>query len=48
MTQLETTIKNLKKNRIDSIVLESSEELLEFLDSQIADGSIVGVGNLWT
>ena len=32
MTQLETTIKNLKKNRIDSIVLESSEELLEFLD----------------
>ena len=48
MTQLETTIKNLKKNRIDSIVLESSEELLEFLDSQIADGSIVGVGDSMT
>ena len=48
MAQLETTIKNLKKNRIDSIVLDSAKELLEFLDSQITDGSTVGVGDSMT
>jgi len=42
---LDITIKNLKKNRIESIVMQSSEELIKFMDSQIADSSVVGVGD---
>ena len=48
MTQLEVTIKNLKKNRIEAIVMESADELLKFMDSQIADSAVVGVGDSLT
>lgn len=45
MTILEETIKSLKKNRIKSIVFESSNDVLEFLDSKIEDSSVVGLGD---
>lgn len=45
---LDITIKNLKKNRIESIVMQSSKELIKFIDSQIADSSVVGVGDSMT
>jgi len=45
MIPLEETIKSLKKNRIESVVLESKNEVLEYLDSIIENASVVGVGD---
>lgn len=48
MKQIETAMKNLKMNRIPSILLESSSALQAYLDAQIPDGTIVGVGDSMT
>lgn len=45
MISLEETIKSLKKNRIESVVLESKNEVLKYLDSIIDNASVVGVGD---
>lgn len=45
MTLLEKTINSLKKNRIASVVFESGNDVLEYLDSIIEDAAIVGVGD---
>ncbi len=39
------TIKNLKRNRISSVVFQTAAELLYFFDGEIKDSSIVGVGD---
>lgn len=48
MKLIETTMKNLKMNRIPSILLESPSELPAFLDEQIPDGTTAGVGDSMT
>ena len=48
MNILEKTIKSLAKNRIEAIVLDSAEELIVYLNSNIKDSSIVGVGDSMT
>lgn len=45
MTLLEKTINSLKKNRIASVIFESGNDVLEYLDSIIEDTAIVGVGD---
>lgn len=48
MKLIETAMKNLRMNRIPSILLESSSALPAYLDAQIPDGTIVGVGDSMT
>lgn len=48
MKLIETVMKNLKMNRIPSILLESPSALPAYLDAKIPDGTIVGVGDSMT
>ncbi len=48
MNILEKTIKFLTKNGIEAIVLDSSKDVLAYLDSNIKDSSVVGVGDSMT
>ena len=48
MKLIETVMKNLKMNRIPSILLESSSALQAYFDAHITDGTIVGVGDSMT
>jgi len=48
MQRIETAMRNLKMNRIPSILLESPSELSAFLDAQISGGITVGVGDSMT
>ena len=48
MKLMETVMKNLKMNRISSILLESPSALPAYLDAKIPDGAIVGVGDSMT
>lgn len=48
MKLIETVMKNLKMNRIPSILLESSSALQSYFDAHITDGTIVGVGDSMT
>ena len=45
MVDLQRTIANLARNNIKSFVLDSRNDILTFLDSQIPDGVVVGVGD---
>lgn len=45
MTLLEKTVNSLKRNRIESVVFESGDDVLKYLDSVIEDAAIVGVGD---
>jgi Uncharacterised ACR, YkgG family COG1556. len=45
MVDLQRTITNLARNNIKSFVLDSRNDILTFLDSQIPDGVVVGVGD---
>lgn len=45
MGDLQKTIQNLGRNNIDGVSLNSSADLLGFLDCQIPDGAVVGVGD---
>jgi len=48
MGDLQKTILNLGRNNIDGIFLSSRDDLFIFLDNQIANGSVVGVGDSMT
>jgi len=48
MKLIETVMKNLRMNRIPSILLESPSALPAYLDAKIPDGTIVGVGDSMT
>lgn len=45
MGDLQKTILNLGRNNIYGIFLNSRADLLSFLDSQIPDGAVVGIGD---
>lgn len=44
-TLLEGVVKSLKRNRISSVIFQSGEELLDYLDTLIEDDATVGVGD---
>jgi len=48
MGDLQKTIQNLGRNNIDGVCLNSGADLLDFLDSQIPDDAVVGVGDSLT
>jgi hypothetical protein len=48
MGDLQKTIISLKRNNIKGTVLPSRNDLLTFLDRQISDGAVVGVGDSMT
>lgn len=48
MTLLEETVRALKRNRISSVVLGSEEDVMIYLDLEIEDHAVVGVGDSMT